>query len=401
MREMYSSIYDDALSQLHSNYQSLQENIVTMVREQNKMFEVISRVQQDLEMYKDSQNNRLDEILTNIDMDVKKVSNETKRVEVTLDRKVADSKTMTAESVNKMSSELEILKCKVDKKMKLNDSDLSSSFYEESIKKDLLNLKNEMQGKFTRLTIETGKIVENMETSTLAKIEHYISTEVIDEIVGTINNKLGNYRSEVQNDLELQKIQIEDNKLQIERINGKMRDFESTKKCFNESDLFASSVDLTRTPLRLAQQSCLKTPTRAASPILECEEEEVGEGEASRRSHHSTPRSATSGDRDHDVTLYEDIRSSALTIANTEDNDNGTKPLEVEVEVLSSGDVNAMDYREDFDEFGFIEEWKTGLPLDSEEDQQVYMEFKQNSKSKRRDSIISNIFMNITNILDV
>ena len=109
-------------------------------------------------------------------------------------------------------------------------------------------------------------------------------------------------------------------------------------------------------PLRLAQQSCLKTPTRAASPILECEEEEVGEGEASRRSHHSTPRSATSGDRDHDVTLYEDIRSSALTIANTEDNDNGTKPLEVEVEVLSSGDVNAMDYREDFDEFGFIEE---------------------------------------------
>ena len=56
-------------------------------------------------------------------------------------------------------------------------------------------------------------MVDNMETSTLTKIENYISTEVIDEIVGTINNKLGHYRSEVQNDLELQKIQIEDNNL--------------------------------------------------------------------------------------------------------------------------------------------------------------------------------------------
>merc|ERR1719291_517549 len=205
-------------------------------------------------MYKDSQNNRLDEILTNIDTDVKKVLSETKRVEVSLDRKIADSKTMTTESGTKMSSELEMLKCKVDKKLRLNDSDLSSSFHEESVKKDFLNLKNEMQVKFNKFTLETGKMVDNMETSTLTKIENYISTEVIDEIVGTINNKLGHYRSEVQNDLELQKIQIEDNKLKIERINGKLRDFESTKKCFNESDLFASSVDLTRTPLRLQQQ---------------------------------------------------------------------------------------------------------------------------------------------------
>ena len=49
---MHSSIYDDALSHLHLNYQSLQENIITMAREQARMSEIISRLQLDLEVKK-------------------------------------------------------------------------------------------------------------------------------------------------------------------------------------------------------------------------------------------------------------------------------------------------------------------------------------------------------------
>ena len=49
---MHSSIYDDALAQLHVNYQGLQDNIITMAREQTRMTEMISRLQGDLETFK-------------------------------------------------------------------------------------------------------------------------------------------------------------------------------------------------------------------------------------------------------------------------------------------------------------------------------------------------------------
>ena len=49
---MHSSIYDDALAQLHLSYQGLQDNIITMAREQTRMTEMISRLQGDLETFK-------------------------------------------------------------------------------------------------------------------------------------------------------------------------------------------------------------------------------------------------------------------------------------------------------------------------------------------------------------
>ena len=55
---MHSSIYDDALAQLHSNYQSLQENIINVAREQSRVIEMVSRIQLDLETYKETQNER-------------------------------------------------------------------------------------------------------------------------------------------------------------------------------------------------------------------------------------------------------------------------------------------------------------------------------------------------------
>ena len=57
-QKMHSSIYDDALAQLHTNYQSLQENIINIAREQSKVVEMMSRIQLDLETYKETQNER-------------------------------------------------------------------------------------------------------------------------------------------------------------------------------------------------------------------------------------------------------------------------------------------------------------------------------------------------------
>ena len=85
-----SSIYDDALSQLHLNYQTLQETMLNLGREQSKILESVTRIQNDLENYKDSQNDRLDEILTNIDADIRKVSQDAEKCSAQRDYKVAE-----------------------------------------------------------------------------------------------------------------------------------------------------------------------------------------------------------------------------------------------------------------------------------------------------------------------
>ena len=63
----------------------------------------------------------------------------------------------------------------------------------------------------------------------------------------------------------------------------------------------------------------------------------------------------------------------------------------------SIGEANIVE------EFVEGEQWKTTLPDVKDDDDQVYLEFKSAKprKERRRDSIISNIFINLTNILDV
>ena len=59
---------------------------------------------------------------------------------------------------------------------------------------------------------------------------------------------------------------------------------------------------------------------------------------------------------------------------------------------------------ESVEEFVEGEKWKTTLPdAKDEDDDQGYQECKsvKRRKEKRRESIISNIFINLTNILDV
>ena len=52
----------------------------------------------------------------------------------------------------------------------------------------------------------------------MAKLEHYIGTEIVDEIVETINNKLCHMKSDIQHELELQKIQIEETCVKVGKL---------------------------------------------------------------------------------------------------------------------------------------------------------------------------------------
>ena len=152
----------------------------------------------------------------------------------------------------------------------------------------------------------------------------------------------------------------------------RIKNLETMKRCFNESDLFASSVDLMRTPMRLLRGQ-LRTPQRlAASPIPAAVSEDLlssqmtsGEG-----SHSSTLRIIINEDdrsRDPDVTLYEDIcsekKKASESIINTMSEDDI-----IGVRAESVGEINIV---EDFVEGG---NWKTTLPDTKDEDEDdVYL----------------------------
>ena len=401
---MHSSIYDDALAQLHVNYQGLQDNIITMAREQTKMIEMISRLQGDLETFKESQHSQMDEMLTNIDSEMRRVTLETRRLEMKIETKLPEDSDalVSKESMNKMRAELDALRNKLD--MRNDDSGVKEdkSIDMDDVQQDFATFKSEINSSFKRLERDCGKIGEVVEASIIDKIENYISTEVVDEIVTTISTKLGSFKADIGNDIELQKIQLEDNKTNLEKMKIRVKDLETMKRCFNESDLFASSVDLTRTPMRLLHGQ-LRTPQRLASglasPIPEADSEDISsQRPSSEGSHCSTPRNVQHDDEesssdDQNVTLYEDIGSEKKMAPDR-------SRIEDDIIRDSSESIGEANIIEEFVEG---EQWKTTLPDVKDDDDQVYLEFKSAKprKERRRDSIISNIFINLTNILDV
>ena len=343
----------------------------------------------------------MDEMLTNIDTEMGKVSLETRRLEMKMETRVTEDTAESRESVNKVKAEVDALRNKLDTRN--DDSGVKEDKSLEDIydvQQEFSTFKSEVSLSLKKLERDSSKIGEVVEASIIDKIENYISTEVVEEIVSTINNKLGSFKAETGHDIELQKIQLEDNKTNVEKLKVRIKDLETIKRCFNESDLFASSVDLTRTPMRLLQGQ-LRTPQRlAASPIPEADSEGLLSSQMTSRegSLCSTPRNVhNEDDGDHDVTLYEDIcsekkkTSESIFITRSEDDIIGVR----------SESVGEATIVEDLVEG---EKWKTTLPdVKDEDDDQVYHEFKsvKRRKEKRRESIISNIFINLTNILDV
>lgn len=384
---MHSSIYDDALAQLHVNYQSLQENIITMAREQTKMLEMIARLQGDLETFKESQHSQMDEMLTNIDTEMRKASLETSRIEMKMETKATEARAVSQEHMNKVKVEVDALRSKLD--MRNDDSGVKEdkSLDIDDVQEDFSKFRSEFNMNLKRLERDCGKLGEIVEASIINKVENYISTEVVEEIVSIINNKLGSFKAEVGNDLELQKIQLEDNKGNVDKLKIKIKDLETMRRCFDQSDLFASSVDLTRTPLRLLQLRTPLGPQRLASAIPEAHHEDISQATYREASLCSTPENEDGSSGDHDVTLYEDMCSDHKRSSNRQP-----------AISASAGERNIGE------EFVEGENWKTTLPDDKEDDEdQVYLEFKslKPHKERRRESVISNIFMNLTNILDV
>ena len=404
---MHSSIYDDALAQLHVNYQGLQDNIITMAREQTKMIEMISRLQGDLETFKESQHSQMDEMLTNIDSEMRRVTLETRRLEMKIETKVPEDSdaALSKESINKMRAEIDALRNKLDTRNDDSGVKEDKSIDIDDVQQDFATFKSEINLSVQRLERDCGKIGEMVEASIIDKIENYISTEVVDEIVTTINTKLGSFKADIGNDIELQKIQLEDNKTNLEKMKIRIKDLETMKRCFNESDLFASSVDLTRTPMRLLHGQ-LRTPQRLtsglASPIPEADSEDISSQRPSREgSHCSTPRNVQHDDEesssdDQNITLYEDICSEKKVAMAPEHRSKSEDDI-IRMSSESIGEANIVE------EFVEGEQWKTTLPDVKDDDDQVYLEFKSAKprKERRRDSIISNIFINLTNILDV
>ena len=396
-----SSIYDDALAQLHLNYQTLQETMLNLGREQSKILESVNRIQNDLECYKDSQNDRLDEILTNIDSDIRKVSQDAQKCSAQSDSKLAEF--IRDSAVDTLRTDLREIRNELAESRKHQNDNDSSAIAELSAKieisqKDLTSFKTETAEKLQKAVIEGGKISSSIENSCMAKLEHYIGTEIVDEIVGTINNKLCHMKSDIQNELELQKIQIEETCVKVGKLKNKVSDLENPKKSFDLSDLMASSMDVTRTPF---QGKFFRTPTRPSSPILETEVEYTEYVEEVS----STPRLA----EDHkqtglvgydpvevnnaDVTLYEDI-------VLREDKREEEKP-ETETTTDHSSQTSycppcSGEDQTTVEDFG---EKITTFPSTKEDMEDIYMEIP--AKAKRRESFMSSLFINVASFLDV
>ena len=154
----------------------------------------------------------MDEMLTNIDTEMRKVSLETRRLEMKIETRVTEDTAESRESVNKVKAEVDALRNKLDTRS--DDSGVKEDKSLEDIydvQQEFSTFKSEVNLNLKKLERDCNKIGEVVEASIIDKIENYISTEVVEEIVTTINNKLGSFKAENGNDLELQKIQLEDN----------------------------------------------------------------------------------------------------------------------------------------------------------------------------------------------
>ena len=63
------------------------------------------------------------------------------------------------------------------------------------VQQEFSAFKSEVSLSLKKLERDSSKIGQVVEASIIDKIENYISTEVVEEIVSTINNKLGSFKA--------------------------------------------------------------------------------------------------------------------------------------------------------------------------------------------------------------
>merc|ERR1712202_85936 len=244
---MDHSVYNDALHQLHQSNLMLQEGTHNLVKEQARMNEMLTRIQVDLEVHKESQNDRMDEMMQNIDSDVKKVYNDLGKDYEKVHLKILEFKDEFVESKDhkELKEDLEGLK----KLLTMKEKNIVNRTEKESIlqlkiddvSKDVKSFKKEI----------ALKVKETIQESCMQKLEAYIGTEILEEIVSTINLKLNSVKIEFQGELEQTKIQLNDLNMVFVNLKHKIADLENPNRCFDESDLYTCSIDETRTPIAM------------------------------------------------------------------------------------------------------------------------------------------------------
>jgi len=246
------SVYNDALRQLHQSNLILQETTQNLLKEQTRLADTLRRVQLDLENYKESNNQRLDEMMTHVDCDIKKLDRDQVKFEEKINLKHEEvsrkceevtSKCEQLKEFTQLKGDHESLKQKVDTlgRLKIESNNKSCEEKVESVTRELKSLKVELQNKVS--TIESKRLINTIEDSCIKKLEEYIGTEILEAISTTVNLKIDQFKTEVFGDLEPTKIQIDDLSTLVSSMTRRLTDLENPKRAFDESALHALSID--------------------------------------------------------------------------------------------------------------------------------------------------------------
>ena len=95
------------------------------------------------------------------------------------------------------------------------------------------------------------KVKDSVEESCIQKLEEYIGTEILEEIVSTINLKLNSLKADFQEGLEEMRIQLGEVDSVCVNLKHKITDIENPKRSFDESDLYLSDIEELGTPMRM------------------------------------------------------------------------------------------------------------------------------------------------------
>jgi len=251
-------MYNEVLQQLLKSNMILQEVTQNLAKEQVSMREMVTRIQTDLEHYKESQNNRFDDMMRNTDCDLKKVYNDLGNEFDKLQVKVTKTKVecVDVKEYYELKSDFEELKLMVKSKFNHN-AEVESVLHGkvDNIIEDVASLRNGVEKSLAENSSNSREMKASIEKSCTRKFENYIETEILEEIVSTVNLKLNNVKSEFQEELEKNRIKIDDMSTMLINLKRKVADIENPRRCFNESDIHMCSIDDTKTPMRTKSMS--------------------------------------------------------------------------------------------------------------------------------------------------
>ena len=118
-------------------------------------------------------------MLTNIDNDVRKVSQEMSQVETMVEKRLQEAKLSGFDSYNNLKSEVELIGIKCEQYF-AEKEDTEKEFKSDELielKNEFSILKSEVQSKSEMSNEGTSKSSDLVELSILSKIEEYINTD--------------------------------------------------------------------------------------------------------------------------------------------------------------------------------------------------------------------------------